>query len=135
MTETKEQGLDYVKLDIVIARIMLLTNESFGNTKDFRSQLGYLILMVNDNGDCNLLHFVSNRCKRVARSVIAAELFALVLGFNKAYFVRDLVEELTGRLMSIDALIDSKKVFDVIANACRHREKRLQIDIRSLREN
>lgn len=135
MKDTIGQGLDYVQLDMDSARIVLVTDASFANTRDLKSQLGYLVLIVDGNGFCNILHYASNRSKRIARSVMAAELLALVLGFDNAYIIRELVLELTGRRLVIDAVIDSITVFDVIAKRSQTTEKRLQIDVLSLREN
>lgn len=135
MKDTCSQGLDYVKLDLNSARIVLVTDASFANTRDLKSQLRYIILMVNEAGNFNVLHYESNRSKRIARSVMAAELFALVLGFDNAYIVRDLVDEFIGRRMFIGAIIDSKTVFDIIAKRSQTTLKRLQIDVLSLREN
>lgn len=42
------------------------------------AQIGYLVLLVDSNKNCNVLAYSSKRCKRVTRSVLAAELFALV---------------------------------------------------------
>lgn len=134
LKDTSGQGLDYVKVDMDTARIVLLTDASFANARDLKSQLGYLILVVDDDGNCNVLHYGSNRCRRVARSVMAAELFALVLGYDYAYVVRTLMEEMTGLNLKMEALVDSKTVFDVIAKYSQTGEKRLQIDVNALRQ-
>lgn len=94
---------------------MLLANTSFANARDYRSQLGYLILKVNCDNNCNIVHFGSNRCKRIARSVMPVELFALVLTFEHAFVIQDLLHDITGRCFPLEALLDSKTVFDVIA--------------------
>lgn len=59
-----------------------------------KSQLGYVLLMVYDTKDCNIIHLGSIKCKREARSVTAVEVIALVLGFDYATLVRSRVEEL-----------------------------------------
>lgn len=95
---------------------MLLANESFANVEGLKYQLGYFLLMVDDGGDCNILHYGSNKCKRVVRSVMAAEVIALVLGFDYSYIVLNLVEEIMGRKVSLEAMIDSRTVFNIVAN-------------------
>lgn len=45
---------------------------------------------------------------------MAAEIQALVLGFDYAFLVKDLVEEILGRKMRIEAMIDSETVFNVV---------------------
>lgn len=64
----------------------------------------------------------------VARSVMAAALFALVMGFDYAYVVRYLLFAMTGRTFPLEELVDSKTVFDIIANQSQTTEKRLKID-------
>ena len=135
LQETKDQGLTYVNLDLRSARIVLLTDASFANAAGMKSQLGYLILMADDNGNCNLLHYGSNKCQRIARSVMAAEIQALVLGFDFAFLIKDLVDEILGTDMRIEALIDSKTVFNVVAKDGKTAERILQIDILAHRQS
>lgn len=115
--------------------MVLLTDASFENARDFKSQLGYLILMVDKHDACNIVDFGSNRCKHVARSVMAAELFSFVLGFDYAFVVQDLLMDMTGRHFPLEALVDSKTVFDIVAKQSQTTEKRLQIDAMALRQS
>lgn len=107
LTNTIDQGLNYVPLDMPSARLVLLTDASFENAKGLLSQLRFLLLMGDRNGDCNDIHYVSSRCKRVVRSVIAAELFTLVVGYDSGYTVSHLIEELTNHRLPLEALVDS----------------------------
>lgn len=91
MTETKEQGLNYVNLDMQSARITLMTEASFANGPGGKSQLGYLILLMEKAINCNILHYGSNQCQRVCRSVMAAEMHGLILGFDYAYIIQDIL--------------------------------------------
>lgn len=90
--------------DLDSVRLVLLTDASFANARDFKIQLGYIILMVDNHDNCNIILFGSNRCRRVARSVMAAELFELMLGFDYAFVVRDFLEDMTGRVLPLEAL-------------------------------
>ena len=135
LKETIDQGLNYVALDLKTTKLVLMTDASFANAEGMRSQLGYLVLMVDDDDNCNIVHYGSNRCKRVARSVMAAEIQALVLGFDFAFIVKDLIEEILGREVKLEALVDSKTVFDVIARDAQTSERRLQIDVLALRQS
>lgn len=96
LNETIEQGLDYVPVNLQTVRLVLLSNSSFVNVCGLKIQLGYHILMVYDAVNFSVLHYGSNRCRSLAHSVMAAELFALVLCYDHAYFIRDLVGEITG---------------------------------------
>lgn len=66
---------------------------------------------------------------------MAAEIQALTLGFDYAFVVRNLVEEIFGRNISMDFLIDSKTVFNVISKDKQTTELRLQIDVLALRRS
>lgn len=97
------------------SKIVLLTDDSFANAEGVKSQLGYIIQMVDKNERCNILYYRSNKCQKIARSVMSAELQALVLDFDYAYLMKDLMEEIIGKSMNIEAMIDSKRVFNVVA--------------------
>ena len=135
MIATRDQGLNFIKLDIPSTKLILLTDASFANAEGMKSKLGYMIAMVDKFKRCNIIHFGSNKCKRIARSVMAAEIQALVLGFDYAYVIQHLVEEIIGRTIKLEAMIDSKTVFNVVAKDGQTAEKRLQIDVLALRQS
>ena len=91
--------------------------------------------MVDDTNACNIVHFGSSRCKRVCRSVMAAEVQALILGFDFAFVIRYLINDITGIHMDIEGMTDSRTTFNVVAKETQSTERRLQIDIHSLRES
>jgi hypothetical protein len=43
-----DRGLIYITLDISIAKLFVFINGLFANNKDFSSQLGYEIIIVNE---------------------------------------------------------------------------------------
>lgn len=63
LMETSDIGLDFVSLDMDSGRVVLLYDASFGNARDDKSQLGYLLLMVDKHKNCNIVHYGSNRCR------------------------------------------------------------------------
>ena len=69
------------------------------------------------------------------RSVMAAKVHALVLGFDYAYVIREAVEEPLGRRVEIEAYVDSRTLFNVIAKDSPTAERRFQIDVLALRES
>lgn len=135
LKDTKEQGLNFVPLNLDNVRLVVVTDASFANAPGSKSQLGYIIMMVDDDNNSNIIHYGSNRCSRIARSVMAAELHALTLGFDYAFVIKDLLEDILGRKIKIEALIDSKTVFNVITKEGSTTERRLQIDILALRQS
>lgn len=113
-------------------RFVLLTDESFANAEGLKSQLGYVLIMVDDSEKWKILHYDSNKCRRIARSVMAAKIQALVLGFEHAFLIKDLAEEVIGKKMDLEAMIDSSTVFYVVAKDGATTERRLQIDVFAL---
>jgi len=66
---------------------------------------------------------------------MAAEIHGLIYGFDNAYVARSLVEEILGIKVPIDGYVDSRTLFNVVAKNAGTLEKRLQIDVLSLRES
>lgn len=91
--------------------------------------------MVDAKDRANIVHYGSNKSKRVARSVLAAEMHGLTLGFDYAFVIKTMLEEIIGRTVQVEALIDSKTLFNVIAKDASTAERRLQIDALALRES
>lgn len=113
---------------------MVLTDTSFSNAEGMKSQLGYEILLVDQSKACKIIYYGSNKCKRVARSVVAAVVQALVLGLDYSYLVRNLAEELIGRSLPVEAMIYSRTVPNVVATDATTTESRLHINILVLRQ-
>lgn len=66
---------------------------------------------------------------------MASELQALVLGFDYSLIVRSLLEEMLRRAVPLEDYLYIKTVFDVVDKDGSTTEKRLQIDVLSLRES
>lgn len=135
LKDTKDFKMVFTPLKLDTARLVLISDASFANARGLKSQLGYIIALVDDDGNCNIIHWGSNRCRRIARSVLAAEVHGLVLGFDYVFIIQKLAEELLGRQVKVEAYTDSKTLFNVIAKDGATTERRLQIDIFALKES
>lgn len=133
--ETADAGLKFVELDLEGLSLFLFTDASFANAHRLASQLGFVLCLVEKNMNANVIHYGSRRCKRVTRSVMAAELHALMYGFDNAFVTRTMAEEIFGRDVPIHAFIDSRTVFNTITKSGTTLEKRLQIDAYVLRQS
>ena len=67
--------------------------------------------------------------------MMAAELHALVYGFENDYDAREAISSTMGKHIDIHSFVDSRTVFNVVAKRANTREKRLQIDINALRQS
>lgn len=53
---SKHECLRYTKVDMGTARMVVLTDASFGNSKGMKSQLGFVVLLVDEVLKYNLVH-------------------------------------------------------------------------------
>ena len=133
--ETQDIGLRFVPQDNKSLRLALFTDASFANTERLKSQIAFVLILVDGYCTANILHYGSAACNRVTRSVMAAELLALVHGFDIAYVLQQMLQDILGKSIPIDGYLDSRTVFNVIAKNGPTLEKRLQIDAFALRES
>ncbi len=82
----------------------------------------------------SVLSWSSVKCKRVTSSVFAAELYALAHGFDAGFALSRTVGKLIGRNVTSRVFTDSRILFDSVVSQCLMTEKRLLINIYSLRE-
>ena len=66
---------------------------------------------------------------------MAAELKALVYGFDRAYVMQTVLEEILERRIPIYAFVDSRTVFNVVAKHSKSLEHRIQIDVYGIRQS
>ena len=132
---TNQIGLKFVNLDKESLRLQLFTNASFANANKLKSQLGFVVVLSDKHGRANIIHYDSTTCKRVARSVMAAELHASVYGFDNGYAAREAISSALGKHVDIHSFVDSRTVFNVVAKGANTRKKRPHIDINALRQS
>lgn len=133
--ENPKRGLKFVKLDDKSLRLLIFTDASFANNKDLSSQIGYIIVLADSKGNANIIHWSSIKCKRVTRSVLASELYALVHGFDIGAALKATIELALGKQIPLILCTDSKSVYDCLIKLGTTQEKRLMIDIMCLRQS
>lgn len=82
--------------------------------------------------DANCVQYGSNKLKRIARYVLVAEIHALLLGFSMVCAVRGLLEDMMGRDVAMEKMVDSKAISNVIARDGMTEEKRLKTFVPAL---
>jgi hypothetical protein len=80
--DTHNTVIRFVQLDIQTVHISVFVNASFASNRDGSSQIGYIVCLRDALGKCNVIHSSSTKSKRVARSTLTAEIFALLDGFD-----------------------------------------------------
>ena len=102
--------------------IALYANASNANLSDGVSNAeGYVVFFMGEDGRCCPLSWSSRKVRRVVKSTIAAETLALVDGLDMAR-------------IPICCYIDNKSLFGNIYSTKLVDEKRLRIDIASIRQ-
>uniref|UniRef100_A0A7S0BSR8 Uncharacterized protein n=1 Tax=Rhodosorus marinus TaxID=101924 RepID=A0A7S0BSR8_9RHOD len=90
---------------------------------------------MDDSNKASLKSWRSQKARRVTRSVLGAEVLAFVEALDEAYILRHLLNDLLGTCVPIEVYTDSKSIFDTVMKANVPQEKRLVIDLASIREN
>ena len=143
-----DRGLSYVPLQMDRAKLFIFTDGSFANNRDLSSQLGYVIALGTEHStgtghdfeiQGNIVHWNSTKCKRVTRSVLASELYGMVGGFDSAIALSTTLQQIVRNfnMPGIPVVIctDSKSLYDCLVKLGTTNEKRLMIDIMSIRES
>lgn len=83
----------------------------------------------------NIIHYGSIKSKRVARSVLAAEMFIMVQGLDACSAMRLALNDIFSTPIPLKIYTDSHSLFDCLTNINRTTEKRLLIDLFMLRKS
>lgn len=139
-------GLTYVRLDMINLKLFTLVNASFAKDKDLSSQLGYFIVLGNEITPSdssfkirgNIVHWSSIKCKRITRSVLASEIYAMAYGVDIAVTLGGTIDMIMERLsmprVPMVVCTDSRSLYDCLVKLRTTKEKHLIIDIMALRE-
>lgn len=141
-----ERGLHFLPLDLASAKLFVFVDGSFANNKDYSSQIGYVIVLGNETPGSedfsltgNILHWSSTKCKRVTRSVLASELYAMASGVDMAISISTTLNMVTSklRLPNIPTIVctDSLSLYECMIKLGTTKEKRLMIDIMAIRQS
>ena len=111
----------------------MFTDASFANNADLSSQISTVLVLSDDSNKANILHWSSTKCKRVTRSVLASELYAMVHGFDTAGAIKATIDKILNIKLPLVLYTDSKSLYDCLVKLGTTQEKRLMIDVLSLR--
>ncbi|QGA14690.1 hypothetical protein EYB26_002346 [Talaromyces marneffei] len=135
--DNPERGLRFVKLDVQTLRLIAFVDASFANNKDYSSQLGYVIVLADEANNANILHWSSTKCKRITRSVLGSETYALANGFDAAAVIKSTLTQLLHLTEPLPLIVctDSKSLYECLVKLGTTHEKRLMIDLMCLRQS
>ncbi len=125
--------LRYVKLNQSSLQLVMFTNSSFANNHDSFSQIEYVICLA-DSTHANTLHWFSIKCKRITRSVLAVELFAMIHDFDVDSVLKTTFTKMLDAIIFLILATNSKSLYDCLVRLRTTIEKRLMIDVMTLRQ-
>jgi hypothetical protein len=114
--------------------MIVYTDASFTNNLNLSSQIGYIVVLTDDSGTASILHYQSQKSRRITRSCMASETLAFAQGFDTAFLIRHDLENLLGKTIPLIMLTDSKALFDILTRNKSSTERRLMVDVAAVRE-
>lgn len=127
--------LNFNCLAMKTLRLLLFTDAAFGNRSYFTSQLRLFVVLADINGHANIIHYGSQKYKRITWSGIASELLGLSAAFDETFCVMHILEELLCIKIPVHVYIDSRTTCNCVARNSATTTKRLQIDAVALRHS
>ena len=119
-------------------KIVVSTDASMGNINDGTGSVGaFIVLLMDDTGQCCPIAWSAYIIKRVVRSTLAAETLSLQEGLETGYYYREMLEDILGqeRNFKIEAFVDNRGVIEAILSIRQVEDKRLRIDIAAMKES
>ena len=115
-------------------KLFVYINAFFSNLKDGGSERAYLVLLLDESDNCNLITWQSKQLKRIPRSSLAAETIALLDDIDAGVYIAQLFFEVLKVRFPITILTDSKPLCDAIQSNKFVQNERLRIDIDAIKE-
>jgi hypothetical protein len=128
--------LNFVRLNITFTflKLMIFIDAFFANV-NLHSQIDYVICLTDDV-NANIIHWFFTKCKRMIRSVLAAELYAMTNEFDADSVIKSIIQRILNIFsLSMILLTDSRSLYDCLVKLDTTSEKRLMIDLMCLRQS
>ena len=141
------RGLRYIRLNLEQVRLFVFVDASFANNLDLTSQIGHVTVLGNEEEVApfkrqlrgNVIHWASTKCKRVTRSTLASEIYAMVTGADIAHALKTTLDRILASLgfpcAPVIICTDSYSLYECLVKLGTTKEKRLMIDVLGLRQS
>ena len=130
--------IKYPILDLNSISIAVYSDASYGNLKGGGSQGGHIVFLRDNRGTCAPVVWSSKKIKRVVRSTLGAETLSAVDAMDSAYLISNILKEILvqkeEREIEVFLYTDNKSLYDSMNTSNLMIDKRLRVDISSLRE-
>ena len=136
--KNKESKLVFPNLGTVDDLKIVAFTDAYANLPDGTSSAGgYVILLVGLNNHANTLSWASNKIKCIVKGTTAPEALSLVNDLEEAVYLQTIIcnmFNIHAREIPIEAIIDNKNLHSIIYSTKLISEKRLRIDIATIKE-
>ncbi len=126
--------LRFVSLNRNQLKLMIFTDAAFANAFDLHNQIDYVICLTNDVY-INLIHWSSIKCKRITKSVLTIELYAMINDFDVEAIIKSIIKRILHISLSLILLTNFRSLFDCLIKLDIIVEKRLMIDLMCFRQS
>ena len=130
-------SIKFPSLDLSTIRVVTYSDASYGNLPDGSSQGGHIVFLSDSSGKCVPITWSSVKIRRIARSTLASECMALQDATDAAILISSLLSEMLyegQKPIKIIAKTDSRGLHTALYSTKAVQDKRLRVDIASLRE-
>jgi hypothetical protein len=130
----QSRDLKYVKLNQSILRLMIFIDSFFVNNNDLSSQIEYVICLADFINTTNIIHWFLIKCKRMTRNVLTIELFVMIHDFDVDSILKSILIKMLDVVVLFILVTNSKFLYDCLIRLNITIEKRLVIDVMTLRQ-
>ena len=134
--KTNEVKIEFKNIgDLKKGEIICYTDASFRNLKGESSQGGHIIFLKGSK-TFSPITWQSKKIKRIVKSTLASEALALDDAADSCFYLKTLLQEITGQNSGFPITLktDSRNLYDAVHSTKTLEDRRLKIDICSLRQ-
>ena len=134
--KTNEVKIEFKNIgDLKKGEIICYTDASFRNLKGESSQGGHIIFLKGSK-TFSPITWQSKKIKRIVKSTLASEALALDDAADSCFYLKTLLQEITGQNSGFPIILktDSRNLYDAVHSTKTLEDRRLKIDICSLRQ-
>ena len=113
---------------------MIFIDFFFVNNRDLSSQIEYVICLIDFTDAVNILYWFSIKCKRVTKNVFVFELYIIAHDFDLNVVLKATLSRVLQSDVFMMICTDSKSLYEYFVKLGITHEKRLMIDVMSLRQ-
>lgn len=134
LKETPSLKPRFSKPDLESLFLSVYSDESAISPNDHRSELGFIIFIMNSTNHCHIMQYSYLKARRSNGLSLPGEVLDLLDTFDHSYLLKHDFQRTLGKQVPIMMLTQSRLLFDVITDNRYTTEARLRVDIAAVRE-